>query len=108
MGCDYYELDICRVFLCSLSVVLLLTVPGSEAIKQEVDEDGQKQSWDGKKVQHLHTNICVSVSVYLGCALMLSFSFSLEHFKVKALQSSWDPVSVLQIFLLSEDACSKV
>ncbi|XP_050926060.1 CREB-regulated transcription coactivator 1 isoform X4 [Lates calcarifer] len=29
--------------------VLLLTVPGSEAIKQEVDEDGQKQNWDCKK-----------------------------------------------------------
>ncbi|XP_069013125.1 CREB-regulated transcription coactivator 1 isoform X5 [Embiotoca jacksoni] len=29
--------------------VLLLTVPGSEAIKQDVDEDGQKQNWDCKK-----------------------------------------------------------
>ncbi|KAM4605079.1 CREB-regulated transcription coactivator 1 [Polymixia lowei] len=29
--------------------VLLLTVPGSEAIKQESEEDGQKQSWDCKK-----------------------------------------------------------
>ncbi|KAL3988307.1 phosphatidylinositol phospholipase C, epsilon [Sarotherodon galilaeus] len=29
--------------------VLLLTVPGSEAIKQEVDEDGQKHIWDSKK-----------------------------------------------------------
>ncbi|XP_006786809.1 CREB-regulated transcription coactivator 1 isoform X1 [Neolamprologus brichardi] len=29
--------------------VLLLTVPGSEAIKQEVDEDGQKHNWDSKK-----------------------------------------------------------
>ncbi|XP_071752433.1 CREB-regulated transcription coactivator 1 [Centroberyx gerrardi] len=29
--------------------ILLLTVPGSEAIKQEGDEDGQKQSWDCKK-----------------------------------------------------------
>ncbi|XP_026230142.1 CREB-regulated transcription coactivator 1a isoform X2 [Anabas testudineus] len=29
--------------------VLLLSVPGSEAIKQEVDEDGQKQDWDCKK-----------------------------------------------------------
>ncbi|XP_076600744.1 CREB-regulated transcription coactivator 1 isoform X6 [Chaetodon auriga] len=29
--------------------VLLLTVPGAEAIKQEVDEDGQKQSWECKK-----------------------------------------------------------
>ncbi|KAK2822210.1 hypothetical protein Q5P01_022275 [Channa striata] len=29
--------------------VLLLTVPGSEAIKQETDEDGQKQNWDCKK-----------------------------------------------------------
>ncbi|XP_004542451.3 CREB-regulated transcription coactivator 1 isoform X3 [Maylandia zebra] len=28
--------------------VLLLTVPGSEAIKQEVDEDGQKHNWDSK------------------------------------------------------------
>lgn len=28
--------------------VLLLTVPGSEAIKQEVDEDGQKHIWDSK------------------------------------------------------------
>nr|XP_012772208.2 CREB-regulated transcription coactivator 1 isoform X4 [Maylandia zebra] len=30
-------------------LVLLLTVPGSEAIKQEVDEDGQKHNWDSKK-----------------------------------------------------------
>ncbi|XP_008287573.1 CREB-regulated transcription coactivator 1 isoform X2 [Stegastes partitus] len=29
--------------------VLLLTVPGSEAIKQEGDDDGQEQSWDCKK-----------------------------------------------------------
>eukprot|EP00064_Thunnus_orientalis_P003743 superscaffoldBa00000318_g3754 len=29
--------------------VLLLTVPGSEAIKQDVDEDGQEQNWDCKK-----------------------------------------------------------
>ncbi|XP_062284423.1 CREB-regulated transcription coactivator 1 isoform X2 [Scomber scombrus] len=29
--------------------VLLLTVPGSEAIKQNVDEDGQEQNWDCKK-----------------------------------------------------------
>ncbi|XP_059200263.1 CREB-regulated transcription coactivator 1 isoform X2 [Centropristis striata] len=29
--------------------VLLLTVPGAEAIKQEVDEDGQNQSWECKK-----------------------------------------------------------
>ncbi|XP_051809509.1 CREB-regulated transcription coactivator 1 isoform X4 [Acanthochromis polyacanthus] len=29
--------------------VLLLTVPGSEAIKQEGDEDGQEQNWDCKK-----------------------------------------------------------
>ncbi|XP_067331824.1 CREB-regulated transcription coactivator 1 isoform X2 [Channa argus] len=29
--------------------ILLLTVPGSEAIKQEADEDGQKQNWDCKK-----------------------------------------------------------
>ncbi|XP_030015655.1 CREB-regulated transcription coactivator 1 isoform X2 [Sphaeramia orbicularis] len=29
--------------------VLLLTVPMSEAIKQEVDEDGQKQNWECKK-----------------------------------------------------------
>ncbi|XP_022610959.1 CREB-regulated transcription coactivator 1-like isoform X2 [Seriola dumerili] len=29
--------------------VLLLTVPGSEAIKQEVDEDAQNQNWDCKK-----------------------------------------------------------
>ncbi|XP_029380122.1 CREB-regulated transcription coactivator 1 isoform X8 [Echeneis naucrates] len=29
--------------------VLLLTVPGSEAIKQEVDEDAQKQNWECKK-----------------------------------------------------------
>uniref|UniRef100_A0A8C4EYZ1 CREB regulated transcription coactivator 1a n=1 Tax=Dicentrarchus labrax TaxID=13489 RepID=A0A8C4EYZ1_DICLA len=31
--------------------VLLLTVPGAEAIKQEVDEDGQKQNWECKKVE---------------------------------------------------------
>ncbi|XP_053186266.1 CREB-regulated transcription coactivator 1 [Scomber japonicus] len=29
--------------------VLLLTVPGSEAIEQDVDEDGQEQNWDCKK-----------------------------------------------------------
>ncbi|KAG7227221.1 hypothetical protein INR49_014021 [Caranx melampygus] len=29
--------------------VLLLTVPGSEAVKQEVDEDSQEQNWDCKK-----------------------------------------------------------
>ncbi|XP_044076183.1 CREB-regulated transcription coactivator 1 isoform X5 [Siniperca chuatsi] len=29
--------------------VLLLTVPGAEAIKQEVDEDGQNQNWECKK-----------------------------------------------------------
>ncbi|CAB1454228.1 unnamed protein product [Pleuronectes platessa] len=29
--------------------VLLLTVPGSEAVKLEVDEDGQRQEWDCKK-----------------------------------------------------------
>ncbi|XP_029970048.1 CREB-regulated transcription coactivator 1 isoform X2 [Salarias fasciatus] len=29
--------------------VLLLTVPGSDTVKQEVDEDGQKQNWDCKK-----------------------------------------------------------
>ncbi|XP_072219576.1 CREB-regulated transcription coactivator 1 isoform X2 [Leuresthes tenuis] len=29
--------------------VLLLSVPGSEAIKQEITEDRQKQGWDGKK-----------------------------------------------------------
>ncbi|KAM7379124.1 hypothetical protein PAMP_004696 [Pampus punctatissimus] len=29
--------------------VLLLTVPGSEAINQDVDEDGQEQNWDCKK-----------------------------------------------------------
>uniref|UniRef100_A0A3B4ZEM3 CREB-regulated transcription coactivator 1-like n=1 Tax=Stegastes partitus TaxID=144197 RepID=A0A3B4ZEM3_9TELE len=36
--------------------VLLLTVPGSEAIKQEGDDDGQEQSWDCKK-----TSQCPSV-----------------------------------------------
>ncbi|XP_034411126.1 CREB-regulated transcription coactivator 1 isoform X3 [Cyclopterus lumpus] len=29
--------------------VLLLTVPGAEAIKQETDEDGQNQNWECKK-----------------------------------------------------------
>ncbi|XP_040000601.1 CREB-regulated transcription coactivator 1 isoform X2 [Xiphias gladius] len=29
--------------------VLLLAVPGSEAIKQDVDKEGQKQNWDCKK-----------------------------------------------------------
>nr|XP_046263532.1 CREB-regulated transcription coactivator 1 isoform X2 [Scatophagus argus] len=29
--------------------VLLLTVPGAEAIKQEVEEDGQKQNWECEK-----------------------------------------------------------
>ncbi|XP_070775284.1 CREB-regulated transcription coactivator 1 [Enoplosus armatus] len=29
--------------------VLLLTVPGAEAIKQEADEDGQNQNWECKK-----------------------------------------------------------
>ncbi|XP_061694675.1 CREB-regulated transcription coactivator 1 isoform X2 [Syngnathoides biaculeatus] len=29
--------------------VLLLTVPGSQIVKREVEEDGQKQSWDCKK-----------------------------------------------------------
>ncbi|KAM6918295.1 CREB-regulated transcription coactivator 1 [Xenentodon cancila] len=29
--------------------VLLLTVPGSETVKQEADEDGQTQNWDCKK-----------------------------------------------------------
>lgn len=57
-------------FFFSLSLVLLLTVPGSEVIKQDVDEDGQKQNWDCKKVKHLHTNTvnvlsAVSVSVIL-------------------------------------------
>uniref|UniRef100_A0A667ZBT4 CREB regulated transcription coactivator 1a n=1 Tax=Myripristis murdjan TaxID=586833 RepID=A0A667ZBT4_9TELE len=35
--------------------VLLLTVPGSEAGKQEVEEDGQKQNWVCKKVRHLRS-----------------------------------------------------
>lgn len=57
------RLDICRPkrlrsFFFSISLVLLLTVPGSEAIKQEVDEDGQIQNWDSKKVEHLHDNTC--------------------------------------------------
>uniref|UniRef100_A0A3B4F190 CREB-regulated transcription coactivator 1-like n=1 Tax=Pundamilia nyererei TaxID=303518 RepID=A0A3B4F190_9CICH len=42
--------------------VLLLTVPGSEAIKQEVDEDGQKHNWDSKKV-NLHTK-CFSLDIF--------------------------------------------
>uniref|UniRef100_A0A668ULR2 Uncharacterized protein n=1 Tax=Oreochromis aureus TaxID=47969 RepID=A0A668ULR2_OREAU len=42
--------------------VLLLTVPGSEAIKQEVDEDGQKHIWDSKKV-NLHTK-CFSLDIF--------------------------------------------
>uniref|UniRef100_UPI0037E78E4F CREB-regulated transcription coactivator 1 n=1 Tax=Semicossyphus pulcher TaxID=241346 RepID=UPI0037E78E4F len=29
--------------------VLLLTVPGAEALKQDIDEDGQEQSWECKK-----------------------------------------------------------
>ncbi|KAM9349365.1 CREB-regulated transcription coactivator 1 [Symphorus nematophorus] len=39
--------------------VLLLTVPGAEAIKQEVDEDGQKQNWECKKVERLHSHKCL-------------------------------------------------
>lgn len=35
-----------------ISPVLLLTVPGSEAVKQEVDEDSQEQNWDCKKVRN--------------------------------------------------------
>uniref|UniRef100_A0A3Q4AV18 CREB regulated transcription coactivator 1a n=1 Tax=Mola mola TaxID=94237 RepID=A0A3Q4AV18_MOLML len=31
--------------------VLLLTVPGAETIKREVDGDGQKQNWECKKVE---------------------------------------------------------
>lgn len=58
MGCDYYKLK--EAFCCcfgyfSISVVLLLTVPGVEAITQEGDEDGQKQDWECKKVEHLQT-----------------------------------------------------
>lgn len=34
-----------------LSPVLLLTVPGAEAIKQEVDGEGQKENWECKKVE---------------------------------------------------------
>uniref|UniRef100_A0AAQ6ITE4 CREB regulated transcription coactivator 1a n=1 Tax=Anabas testudineus TaxID=64144 RepID=A0AAQ6ITE4_ANATE len=42
--------------------VLLLSVPGSEAIKQEVDEDGQKQDWDCKKLwSSLHLSAFCSI-----------------------------------------------
>uniref|UniRef100_A0A3B5LEU5 CREB regulated transcription coactivator 1a n=1 Tax=Xiphophorus couchianus TaxID=32473 RepID=A0A3B5LEU5_9TELE len=42
--------------------VLLLTVPGSGVLKQEVDEDGQKQSWDCKKVET--GSLSVSCSIF--------------------------------------------
>uniref|UniRef100_A0A672IKD7 CREB regulated transcription coactivator 1a n=1 Tax=Salarias fasciatus TaxID=181472 RepID=A0A672IKD7_SALFA len=38
--------------------VLLLTVPGSDTVKQEVDEDGQKQNWDCKTRSHLLPVLC--------------------------------------------------
>lgn len=38
-------------FFFSIPPVLLLSVPGAEAIKQEVDGDGQKQNWECKKVK---------------------------------------------------------
>uniref|UniRef100_A0A3Q1BJ27 CREB regulated transcription coactivator 1a n=1 Tax=Amphiprion ocellaris TaxID=80972 RepID=A0A3Q1BJ27_AMPOC len=40
--------------------VLLLTVPGSEAIKQEGDEDGQEQNWDCKKSSQ-HPSVYCSI-----------------------------------------------
>lgn len=38
-------------FFFSIPPVLLLSVPGAEAIKQEADGDGQKQNWEYKKVE---------------------------------------------------------
>uniref|UniRef100_A0A8C9XKX9 CREB regulated transcription coactivator 1a n=1 Tax=Sander lucioperca TaxID=283035 RepID=A0A8C9XKX9_SANLU len=45
--------------------VLLLNVPGAEAIKQEVDEDGQNQNWDCKKVELLDIHTCFFLSVFI-------------------------------------------
>lgn len=39
-----------RLLSISSFPVLLLTVPGSGVIKQEVEEDGEKQNWDCKQV----------------------------------------------------------
>lgn len=66
------RLDICKpkrllffFFFSSISPVLLLTVPGAEALKQEVDGDGQNQNWESKKVElYLHKCFFYNFFVY--------------------------------------------
>ncbi|KAM6920762.1 CREB-regulated transcription coactivator 1 [Lycodopsis pacificus] len=42
--------------------VLLLTVPGAEAIKQETDEDGQNQNWECKK--NISRSECPGIHIF--------------------------------------------
>uniref|UniRef100_A0A3Q2SWY2 CREB regulated transcription coactivator 1a n=1 Tax=Fundulus heteroclitus TaxID=8078 RepID=A0A3Q2SWY2_FUNHE len=49
--------------------VLLLTVPGSGVIKQEVEDDGQKQTWDCKKVEAAGYDIFPTMEQQLSTSL---------------------------------------
>lgn len=83
--------------LFSHSSVFLLAVPGSEAIKQEADENEQELKWDCKKVRLLLTDKC---STYSTVIYNCSFPSTVEHVKVQALQSSRDSVSILLLLLI--------
>lgn len=57
---DFYKLG--KFFF--FSTVLLLTVPGAEGIKQEVDGDGQKLNWECETVG-LHLHKCLFLHNFL-------------------------------------------
>uniref|UniRef100_A0A3B4YGL6 CREB regulated transcription coactivator 1a n=1 Tax=Seriola lalandi dorsalis TaxID=1841481 RepID=A0A3B4YGL6_SERLL len=52
--------------------VLLLTVPGSEAVKQEVDEDAQIQNWDCKKRVLSLSSLLSSLHLSVFCSIFPS------------------------------------
>lgn len=71
-------------FIVVTSIVLMLTVPGAGPVKQDVDGDGQKQSWELKKV-NLPSRQWVLCCVSLRFQLLLILVFAVGRLSIRAL-----------------------
>lgn len=66
------------------SSVLLLTVPGAGPVKQDVDGDGRKQSWELEKV-NLPSQQWVLCRVFLRFQHLLILVFAVGCLSIRAL-----------------------
>lgn len=71
-------------FIVVPSSVLLLTVPGAGPVEQDVDGDGQKQSWELKKV-NLPSQQWVLCRVSLRFQQLLILVFAVGRLSIRAL-----------------------